>query len=333
MHRNIGSTITTDCIVKGLSASRIISHPFRKSLNCFLIMSTLLETNFENLKLFRKGKVRDVYDLEDRLLIIATDRLSAFDVILPDGIPDKGKILTQMTSFWFDFTGNVIKNHVISDDLKQYPSSLSQYSHQISGRSMLIRKTKPIEIECIVRGYLAGSGWKEYTRDGAVSGIQLPTGMKESEKFPEPVFTPSTKSTEGHDVNITYQEMENRIGKDLALQLKEKSIRLYSMAAEKTREKGIIIADTKFEFGLIDGDVILIDEILTPDSSRFWPMYDYEAGRSQASYDKQYVRDYLSTLEWDKNPPGPSLPENVVENTRKKYLEVFEKITGRKAVL
>jgi phosphoribosylaminoimidazole-succinocarboxamide synthase len=293
-------------------------------------MQALLKTEFKDLKLFRRGKVRDVYDLGDKLLIVATDRISAFDVILPNGIPDKGKILSQMAAYWFEFTGRDLRNHVIETDSVRYPSHLSKYAGQLAGRSMLVSKTVPVEIECIVRGYISGSGWKEYQRDGAVSGIRLPSGLKESEQLPEPIFTPSTKSNEGHDENISYQETESSIGKDLAYLLREKSIRLYSLAAKKALESGIIIADTKFEFGLLDGEAILIDEILTPDSSRFWPADDYEAGRPQASFDKQYVRDYLCTLDWNKTPPGPPLPEEVIRNTRKKYLEAFEKITGRK---
>ena len=298
-----------------------------------MLPTALLGTDFKDIKLFRKGKVRDVYDLDDKLLIVATDRISAFDVILPNGVPDKGKILTQMARFWFDFSGQVLENHLITDDVSQYPDSLAAYADQISGRSMLVKKTEPIDIDCIVRGYISGSGWKEYQRDGAVSGVSLPTDLKESDRLSEPIFTPSTKSHEGHDVNIAYQEMENQIGKELAKTLKEKSIMLYSMATDKAREKGIIIADTKFEFGLLDGKTILIDEILTPDSSRFWPLNDYQPGRSQVSFDKQYVRNYLLSLDWDKTPPGPALPDEVLENTREKYLEAFEIITGRKAVL
>lgn len=296
-------------------------------------MQALLKTDFNDLKLFRRGKVRDVYDLGENLLIVATDRISAFDVVLPNGIPDKGKILSQMAAYWFDFTGKDLRNHVIETDSSRYPSNLSKYAGQLAGRSMLVRKTVPIEIECIVRGYISGSGWKEYQRDGEVSGVRLPKGLKESQQLPELVFTPSTKSNEGHDINISYQETEGRIGKDLAALLRGKSIQLYSLAARKALESGIIIADTKFEFGLLDGEAILIDEILTPDSSRFWPADGYEAGRPQASFDKQYVRDYLCALDWDQTPPGPPLPEEVVENTRKKYLEAFERITGRKAVL
>ncbi len=296
-------------------------------------VSALLETNLKDIPLFRKGKVRDVYDLGDRLLIVATDRISAFDVVLPNGIPDKGKILTQMATYWFNLSSDSMENHIVATDFSQYPAELSSYADQLAGRSMLVKKTQPVEIECIVRGYITGSGWKEYLRDGAVSGISLPKGLRESQQLPEPIFTPSTKSHEGHDVNITYQEAENFIGKELASNLKEKSIRLYSMAAENVRKKGIIMADTKFEFGVLNGKAILIDEILTPDSSRFWPMEDYEPGRGQASFDKQYVRDYLATLDWDKTPPGPELPEEVINNTREKYIEAFEKITGKKASL
>lgn len=296
-------------------------------------MPALLETNFKDVKVFRRGKVRDVYDLGDKLLIVATDRISAFDVVMPNGVPDKGKILTQMTAFWFNLTGGTIENHLITFDVGQYPRELAPYARELAGRSMLVKKTTPVEIECIVRGYISGSGWKEYKKDGAVCGISLPTGLRESEILPEPIFTPSTKSYEGHDVNITYEEAENRIGKDLASTLREKSIGLYSLAAKTAREKGIIIADTKFEFGLLDGRVILIDEILTPDSSRFWPADSYEPGRSQTSFDKQYVRDYLASLDWDQTPPAPALPEEVLANTRKKYIEALERITDAKSVL
>jgi len=296
-------------------------------------MPALLATNLPDLRTFRRGKVRDVYDLEDRLLIVATDRISAFDVILPNGVPDKGKILCQMAVYWFRFTHDTVENHLITAKLDQLPSRLLPYRDQLAGRSMLVKKTSPIEIECIVRGYLSGSGWREYVKSGGVAGIPLPPGLKESERLPEPVFTPSSKNTQGHDVNITYEEMENRIGTDLASTLREKSLKLYSRAARKALAKRIIVADTKFEFGLLNGTVVLIDEILTPDSSRFWPADGYEAGRPQLSFDKQYVRDYLSTLTWNRTPPGPSLPEEVIKNTRKKYLEAFEKITGARPEL
>lgn len=291
--------------------------------------AALQETKLSNYKIFRKGKVRDVYDLNDKILIVSTDRISAFDVIMPNGIPDKGKILTQMSSFWFDYTNDIVENHVISCEIEDFPSDLQSEAETLLNRTMLVKKTDVLEVECIVRGYLAGSGWKEYQNDSSICSIALPSGLKESSKLSEPIFTPSTKATSGHDINITISEVENQIGKELTGSLIEKSLALYEKAYKKAYKSGIIIADTKFEFGLIDGKLILIDEIFTPDSSRFWPLADYEAGRSQKSYDKQYVRDYLETLSWDKKPPAPKLPEDIVSNTRLKYIEAFRLITGK----
>ncbi len=286
------------------------------------------EIRLNQYKLFRRGKVRDVYDLDDKILLVATDRISAFDVIMPNGIPDKGKILTQMSSFWFEQTSDIVENHVISCDINDFPSELQDATAIIKNRSMLAKKTNALEVECIVRGYISGSGWKDYQKAGSICGITMPDSLKESSKLIEPVFTPSTKASSGHDVNISISEVENRLGKELTKSLKEKSFLIYQKAYEKAYKVGIIIADTKFEFGLINDKLILIDEILTPDSSRFWPLDDYEEGRAQKSYDKQYVRDYLETLDWNKKPPAPELPEEIVDNTRSKYLEAFRLITG-----
>lgn len=287
------------------------------------------ETNLPDLKLFRKGKVRDVYDLNDKILIVATDRISAFDVIMPNGIPDKGKILTQLSSFWFEFTDDIVQNHFYSWKVEDFPAELQSKADILKNRTMLVKKTRPLEVECIVRGYLAGSGWKQYLENGDLCGISLPRGLKESSKLPEPVFTPSTKATTGHDINIPISEVENRYGKEVAGNLKEKSLELYRKAYKKAHDVGIILADTKFEFGFLDDELVLIDEIFTPDSSRFWPQDDYEEGRSQKSYDKQYIRDYLEALDWNKKPPAPQLPEEIVLNTRLKYLEAFRLITGK----
>jgi len=289
---------------------------------------TVQETRLNHYKLFRSGKVRDVYDLNDKLLMVVTDRISAFDVIMPNGIPDKGKILTQMSSFWFDQTSDIVENHLISCDINDFPSELQNAKAIIKNRSMLVKKAKALEVECIVRGYISGSGWKDYQKTGSICGIALPESLKESSKLQEPVFTPSTKASSGHDINISISEVENQLGKELTRRLKEKSFKIYQKAYEKAYKAGIIIADTKFEFGLINDKLILIDEILTPDSSRFWPLDDYEEGRAQKSYDKQYVREYLETLDWDKKPPAPELPEEIVDNTRSKYLEAFRLITG-----
>ena len=287
------------------------------------------ETRLNQYKLFRSGKVRDVYDLNDKLLMVATDRISAFDVIMPNGIPDKGKILTQMSSYWFDQTSDIVENHLVSCDINDFPPELQNSTAIIKNRSMLVKKTKALEVECIVRGYISGSGWKDYQETGSICSIVLPESLKESSKLSEPVFTPSTKATSGHDVNISISEVENQLGKEMTRCLKEKSFKIYQKAYEKAYKAGIIIADTKFEFGLMDDKLILIDEILTPDSSRFWPRDDYEEGRAQKSYDKQYVRDYLETVDWDKKPPAPELPGEIIDNTRSKYLKAFRLITGK----
>jgi phosphoribosylaminoimidazole-succinocarboxamide synthase len=279
--------------------------------------------------LFRRGKVRDVYAIEDKLLIVTTDRISAFDVVLPNPIPYKGAVLTAFSVFWFDFLKDVVDNHLITTYVDEFPAPLSQNQDQLQGRSMLVVRTEVFPIECVARGYLAGSGWKEYQKTGEVCGVKLPAGMKESDKLPEPIFTPATKEETGHDENISEREMARRVGDDATRRLKELTLTLYSRAADYADSRGIIIADTKFEFGVNDGEVILIDEALTPDSSRFWPKETYEPGRGQPSFDKQYLRDYLETIDWNKQPPGPILPETVVERTSEKYLEAYRLLTGR----
>ncbi|MDD5746813.1 MAG: phosphoribosylaminoimidazolesuccinocarboxamide synthase [Candidatus Omnitrophica bacterium] len=294
-------------------------------------MSTpvIINTDIKEVPLFRRGKVRDVYDLGDSLLIVSTDRISCFDVILPNGIPDKGKVLTSISRFWFDFTRDIIENHFISDDVKDYPAMLKPYETVLKGRSMLVRKSRPLPVECIVRGYLSGSGWKEYQKTQAICGITLPKGLRESDKLPEIIFTPSTKADVGHDVNVTQDYIERQIGAEVARRIKEVSIALYKKASIFAEERGIIIADTKFEFGKLGDKLILIDEALTPDSSRFWPKDEYVPGKPQASFDKQFVRDYLETLDWNKTPPGPVLPDRIVDKTREKYLQALNILTRR----
>lgn len=289
----------------------------------------LLNTSFEGLKLFRKGKVRDVYDLGDQLLIVSCDRISCFDVVLPCAIPYKGEVLTAISNFWFDFTKSIIPNHLITSDLDKYPQYLKKYAADLEGRSMLVVKSKPLPVECIVRGYLSGSGWKEYSKSQSVCGIKLPVGLKESDKLPEIIFTPSTKADVGHDQNVSQKFVEELIGKETAQEISRASINIYKKASDYALTKGIIIADTKFEFGFYNNKIILIDEVLTPDSSRFWPADDYAPGRAQASFDKQFVRDYLETLDWDKNPPAPMLPADIISKTTQKYLEAYSKLTGR----
>ncbi|MGD8345398.1 MAG: phosphoribosylaminoimidazolesuccinocarboxamide synthase [Desulfobacterales bacterium] len=287
------------------------------------------ETEFPELNLLKRGKVRDVYDLDEYLLMVATDRISAFDVVMPDPVPDKGTILTQISLFWFDIMQPLVQNHVIARDVEQYPSVCQPYADLLRGRSMLVKKAEPLPIECIVRGYISGSGWKEYCETGAVCGISLPEGLKESEQLPEPIFTPSTKAELGeHDININFDEAARLIGQKQAEKIRDLSLAIYKKGADLADERGIIIADTKFEFGQIDDDIILIDEILTPDSSRFWPKESYRPGGAQKSYDKQFVRDYLNSLDWDKKAPGPALPEAVVVKTRQKYLDALTQLTG-----
>jgi phosphoribosylaminoimidazole-succinocarboxamide synthase len=290
----------------------------------------LLNTDLKNLKLFRRGKVRDVYDLADKLLIVSTDRVSCFDVVLPCGIPYKGKVLTSISLFWFDFIKSIMPHHFITADLSNYPLETKQYAEQLNGRSMLVLKSKALPVECVVRGYLSGSGWKEYQKQGSICGIPLPKGLKESDKLPEEIFTPTTKADVGHDQNVDQRYVENLLGKEVAEKIKEKSIEIYKKASAYALSKGIIIADTKFEFGLHNGELIIIDEVLTPDSSRFWPLEEYTPGRGQPSFDKQFVRDYLESLDWDKTPPAPGLPEEIISKTTQKYLEAYQKLTGRK---
>lgn len=291
--------------------------------------SVLLNTDFKELKLFRRGKVRDVYDLDNQLLIVSTDRISCFDVVLSCGIPYKGKVLTALSIFWFDLIQDVTENHFITSDTNKYPQVLDKYKNELFGRSMLVKKTKPLTFECIVRGYLSGSGWKEYLKSQSVCGIKLPAGLRESEKLPEIIFTPSTKADIGHDVNVDQKQVENILGKEKAEKIKKLSIAIYKKAADYALSRGIIIADTKFEFGTINDKIILIDEVLTPDSSRFWPLNEYAPGKPQASFDKQYVRDYLETLDWDKTPPAPELTPEVIKKTSTKYLQAHKLITGK----
>ena len=288
--------------------------------------AVVAQTNFPGLKLRGRGKVRDIYELGDRLLIVATDRLSAFDVVLPTPIPDKGRVLTQLSLFWFEKLADIVPHHVIA--AKGFSGELAPYAAQLEGRAMLVRRTDPVPIECVVRGYISGSGWKDYQKTGAICGIPLPTGLRESDKLPEPIFTPSTKATTGHDENISFEETGARIGQPLAAKLRNTSLTIYRKASEDAAAHGIIIADTKFEFGLLNGELIWIDEALTPDSSRFWPADQYAPGKAQPSFDKQYVRDYLERIGWNKQPPAPALPADVVAATREKYREAYQRVTG-----
>ena len=290
----------------------------------------MFETNFPGLDLISRGKVRDIYDLGDSLLIVATDRISAFDVVMPNPIPDKGRVLTQISKFWFDLTKDIVSNHLVSTEVDDYPLECRPYKEMLRGRSMLAKKTEVLPIECVVRGYLSGSGWVEYQNAGAVCGVPLPKGLLESSRLDEPIFTPATKAEIGlHDENITFEGTEKIIGKDLAQKVKSISVAIYNKARDFAEEKGILIADTKMEFGIKDGELILIDELLTPDSSRFWPKDHYQPGRPQQSFDKQFLRDYLLTIKWNKTPPAPELPREVVEKTREKYLEAYKRLVGR----
>jgi phosphoribosylaminoimidazole-succinocarboxamide synthase len=292
--------------------------------------TVLLRTDFPEMEMYASGKVRDLYRVSnDYLLFVATDRISAFDYVLASGIPRKGEVLTQLSLFWFDFLKDVVPNHLVMANVDEYPEPLRAHKGELRGRSMLVCMADMVPVECVVRGYLSGSGWKEYQQSGAVCGIELPKGLKESDKLPEPIFTPATKATTGHDENISFAQMTNIVGRDLATQLRDISITLYDRAASYARERGIIIADTKFEFGTTQKGVILGDEVLTPDSSRFWPAESYAPGRGQESFDKQYVRDYLEEIKWNKQPPAPSLPEDVQARTTDKYLEAYRRITGR----
>jgi phosphoribosylaminoimidazole-succinocarboxamide synthase len=289
----------------------------------------IITTNFKDIKLHKRGKVRDVYDLKDKLLVVSTDRISCFDVVLPCGIPDKGKVLTALSCFWFNFVKDIIPNHFITADFAQYPPELKKYERELKDRSMLVVKTEPLPVECVVRGYLSGSGWKEYKTNQSVCGIKLPVGLKESDKLPNTIFTPSTKEDKGHDLNVEQRYVEDKLGIKIAGKIKDFSISIYEKASRYALGKGIIIADTKFEFGILNNEIILIDEVLTPDSSRFWPQDEYAPGKAQPSFDKQFVRDYLETLSWDKTPPAPMLPEDIIEKTSQKYLEAFKRLTGK----
>ena len=296
-----------------------------------LLDSVLLQTQFTDLQLHASGKVRDVYSVgEKQLLFIATDRISAFDYILATGIPHKGRVLSQISLFWFDFLAEIVPNHLITADVNQYPAEVRKYQDQLRGRSMLVQRAEMFPVECVVRGYISGSAWKEYKATGTVSGIALPPGLKESEAFPEPIFTPSTKATTGHDENISFDQMCEIVGVETASHLRDLTLRVYKKAAAYARQRGIIIADTKFEFGRTPKGITLADEVLTPDSSRFWPADKYAPGRAQDSYDKQYVRDYLEQIHWNKQPPAPALPADVARRTSEKYLEAYFQLTGHK---
>ena len=291
---------------------------------------TILNLELPGIKKLRSGKVRDIFDLGDRLLFVASDRISAFDVIMPNGIPRKGEVLTQISYFWFAQTESFQPHHLISRPGDPLPANLQEFADKLQRRSMIVKKAKPLAIECVVRGYLAGSGWKEYRERQNVCGIKLPPGLKDSSELPEPLFTPATKAETGHDENISFEEAARIVGSDIAERARAASMKIYNFARDYARKRGIIIADTKFEFGLLDGKLILIDEVLTPDSSRFWPADQYQPGKNQPSFDKQFVRDYLETLTWDKNPPGPALPPEVIAKTTAKYLDAYERLTGQK---
>jgi phosphoribosylaminoimidazole-succinocarboxamide synthase len=290
----------------------------------------LIQTDLSGLKFHSRGKVRDIYDLGSSLLFIATDRLSAFDVVLPTAIPNKGRVLTQMSLFWFDYFKDVLPNHVITDKVEEYPEEVRDFKEQLEGRSLLVRPAEVFPIECVVRGYLAGSGWKDYKQSGAICGIGLGSGLSESDRLSEPIFTPATKAATGHDENISEETAADIVGRDTINKLRDLSIDIYNRAAAYARERGIIICDTKFEFGLVDGNITIVDEMLTPDSSRFWPAAEYSPGRAQPSFDKQFVRDYLESISWDKQPPAPELPPDVAEATGSKYIEAFHLLTGLK---
>lgn len=294
-----------------------------------MISNVVVQTDLP-LNILSKGKVRDIYNIDDKLLIVTTDRISAFDFVLPSPIPSKGACLNQLSKFWFNYTKDIIKNHMITTELEDYPEELIEYDKYLQHRSMLVKKTKVIPIECIVRGYISGSAWNSYKKDGTVCGKKLPKDLQESEKFDKPLFTPSTKAETGHDINISFEKLKELVGEGVASQLKEISLSLYNNAAEYAKKRGIIIADTKFEFGLLNSEIIIIDELLTPDSSRFWPVDQYELGKSQPSFDKQFVRDYLISTGWDKNSDPPQLPEKVITETQKKYKDAYERITDKK---
>jgi len=292
--------------------------------------NVLLQTDFPELTLYASGKVRDIYKVDtEHLLFVATDRISAFDYVLATGIPQKGRVLTQLSLFWFDFLKNIVANHAVTAEVAKYPVELQRYAADLRGRSMLVIRANMVSIECVVRGYLSGSGWKEYRSSGAVCGIKLPSGLRESDKLPEPIFTPATKAVSGHDENISFDQMVKLAGRDLSEQLRDLSLKIYTAARDYAETKGIIIADTKFEFGQTAKGLVLADEVLTPDSSRFWPADKYEPGGAQASFDKQYVRDYLESIKWNKQPPAPGLPPEVASKTSEKYIEAYTRLTGQ----
>jgi len=289
----------------------------------------VLETNLEGLGDLRRGKVRDIYELGDRLFIVATDRISAFDVVLPDGIPMKGKVLTKLSEFWFDLTADLTPNHLITTQVSEMGNVAAKHSELLDSRTMMTKKAEVIAVECVVRGYLAGSGWREYEEKGTVCGVPLPRGLREAEEVPEPIFTPATKAQEGHDVNISFDEAAAIAGRDVMGEVRKRAINVYERAREYARERGIIICDTKMEWGFVNGELTLVDELLTPDSSRFWPMDEYDPGKAQPSFDKQFVRDYLESISWDKEPPAPRLPEEVVRKTSEKYAEAYRRLAGK----
>jgi phosphoribosylaminoimidazole-succinocarboxamide synthase len=292
-------------------------------------MTPLMQTQFPGERLLSRGKVRDIYDLGESLLIVSTDRISAFDHVLPNGIPDKGKVLNQISLFWFGLMEGVVRNHVMEHRVERFPERLRAHAAILAGRSVVVRRLKMLPVECVVRGYLAGSGFKEYKATGSISGVKLPPGLRESDRLPEPIFTPSTKATTGHDENIPLSSVVERVGREVALSARSLSLSIYQRACEHAEGRGILIADTKFEFGLDGSRLVLADEVLTPDSSRFWPAEGYRPGGPQASLDKQYVRDYLESIGWDKNPPAPSLPDAIVEGTRQRYLDIHRRLAGR----
>jgi phosphoribosylaminoimidazole-succinocarboxamide synthase len=314
-------------------ADERLEYDLAPSISAMTTQSTqsriLLQTDFPDLTLHARGKVRDLYSVGDQLLFVATDRISAFDYVLASGIPEKGRVLTQLSLFWFDFLKDVVKNHLVTANVSDYPTPLQKYADDLRGRSMLVNKAQMVDIECVARGYLSGSGWKEYQQTGAVCGIQLPAGLKESDKLPEPIFTPASKALTGHDENISFEEMAKRTGKELAEKLRDLTLKIYKTAADYALGRGIIIADTKFEFGHTSQGLILADEVLTPDSSRFWPAETYKPGKAQESFDKQFVRDYLEAVKWNKQPPAPSLPDDVARKTSDKYIQAYKVIAGR----
>jgi len=289
----------------------------------------ILRTDLQGARLLHRGKVRDLYEVEEYLLLVATDRISAFDCVMPNGIPRKGKILTGLSTFWFQWSQDLVPNHLVTADVREYPEVLAEERELLAGRSMLVRRTEVFPVECVVRGYLAGSGWKEYQQSGQVCGVPLPTGLRQADRLPEPIFTPTTKAGTGHDRSLTFAQVEGLVGADVAARLRDYAVTLYQRAAEYAEERGLIVADTKFEFGRCDGDLLLIDEVLTPDSSRFWDAAEYAPGSSPKSFDKQFVRDYLETLDWNKEPPAPELPPHIVAQTVEKYEDAYRRLVGR----